>query len=187
MSTATVQREFFLSANCQVQIPPSLFLPLRSIQIIRSVNEEYVIESANFHLTEWKEFIDDVPFLIMLSNSLKKNKSLDFFPLEKSKQDIWDLCEFQTSRFVGKLIPFTSIFGTKETLLRLRGYTIDAWGKIHPTEVGLDLWHEELLSLNEQRQDIATNISYLEQICPPYSTKNPFGNPSCTKQKTVNE
>ena len=174
MSTAPVQREFFLSTNCQVQIPPSLFLPLRSIQIIRTVNEEYVIESVNFRLAEWKEFIDDVPLLITLSNSLKKNKSLDFLPLEKSKQQTWEFCEFQTTRLVGKLIPYTSIFGTKETLLRLRGYTIDVWGRIHPNEVGLDLWHEELLSLNEQRQDIARNISHLEQIRPLYSTKNPF-------------
>ena len=170
----STKREFFLSANCQVQIPSSLFLPLRSIQVIRTVNEEYVIESLNFRLPEWKEFIDDVPLLITLSNSIKKNKSLDFLPLEESKQDTWEFCEFQTPRLVGKLIPYTSIFGTKETLLRLCGYTIDVWGKIHPNEVGLDLWHEELLSLNEQREDIANNILLLEQIRPPYSMKNPF-------------
>ena len=168
---------FAISSNCQVQIATSLFLPLRSIQIVRDVNQEYIIESVNFRLTEWKEFMVNVPLLVTLSNSLKKNKSLDFPPFEEIKPQTWEYCEFQTPRLVGKLIPFTSLFGTKETVLRLCRYTLDVWGRIHPSEVGLDLWYEELLTLSEQREEIASNISRLEQICPPYSSKNPFATP----------
>ena len=172
---------FAISSNCQVQIATSLFLPLRSIQIVRDVNQEYIIESVNFRLHEWKEFMDDVPHLLTLSNSLKKNKSLDFPPFEEIKPHTWEYCEFQTPRLVGKLIPFTSLFGTKETVLRLCRYTLDVWGRIHPSEVALDLWYEELLSLNERRKEIIDSITHLEQSRPAYSSKNPFVTPPHVK------
>ena len=184
MSSSSVKRNFILPKNCQVQITTSQFLPLRSVKLVRSVDDEdYVIESVNFRLAEWKEFLEAVPVFLQLMKALKKNKNLDFPSLDEvlntSHPELlvkgtWEFVEYQSHRLVAKLIPYKSLIGTREVLLCIRGYKTDVWGRIHPSAFGLDLFQAEVDNLNDHRKEITDNISYLEKTCPPISSKNLF-------------
>ena len=162
---------FYLSKSCRIEFSSSFFFPIRTIDIIRSVNDEDY-EKVQFPPSEWEQFMSSIPFLLRSEANLRQSDAslycptiddsiIDILsPLETTTQ-IWDRCEYLSPRFAIKFLPYRSLDDHLEFVLAIRNYKVDGFNRVYPIYSGLNLSHEELESLSEQKSIVEKVITEL--------------------------
>ena len=173
---------FFLSETCRLEFSSSFFFPVRSVDIIRSINDvDY--ENVQFLLSEWEQFVLTIPSLLSSVSLLRQNESLQaeysiiddnivdiLSPLETTTQ-IWEYCEYLSPRFAIKFLPYRSLDDRLEFLLAIRNYKVDGFNRVYPSYSGMNLSHDELESLSAQKSSIEKAIFDLQHSMPKVLTQ----------------
>ena len=63
---------FFLSESCRIEFSSSFFFPVRTVDIIRSIND-VDFEKAQFLPSEWEQFTSRIPSLLRSEANLRQS------------------------------------------------------------------------------------------------------------------
>ena len=171
---------FYLSKSCRIEFSSSFFFPIRTVDIIRSINDEDY-EKAQFLPSEWEQFTSRIPSLLRSEANLRQSDAslycsviddsiVDILsPLETTTQ-IWERCEYLSSRFAAKFLPYRSLDNHLEFVLAIRNYEVDGFNRVYPTYSGINLSHDELECLSEQKSNVQKKINDLLHSTPKASS-----------------
>ena len=171
---------FYLSKSCRIEFSSSFFFPVRTVDIIRSIND-VDFEKAQFLPSEWEQFTSRIPSLLRSEANLRQSDAslycsviddsiVDILsPLETTTQ-IWERCEYLSPRFAAKFLPYRSLDNHLEFVLAIRNYKVDGFNRVYPTYSGINLSHDELECLSEQK----SNVQKKNKRPSPFYTKGIF-------------
>ena len=171
---------FYLSKSCRIEFSSSFFFPVRTVDIIRSIND-VDFEKAQFLPSEWEQFTSRIPSLLRSEANLRQSDAslycsviddsiVDILsPLETTTQ-IWERCEYLSPRFAVKFLPYRSLDNHLEFVLAIRNYKVDGFNRIYPTYSGINLSHDELECLSEQKSNVQKEINDLLHSTPKASS-----------------
>ena len=167
---------FYLSKSCRIEFSSSFFFPVRTVDIIRSINDKDY-EKVQFLPSEWEQFTSRIPSLLKSEANLRQSDAsiycsviddsiVDILsPLETTTQ-IWERCEYLSSRFAAKFLPYRSLDNHLEFVLAIRNYKVDGFNRVYPTYSGINLSHDELECLSEQKSNVQKEINDLLHSTP---------------------
>ena len=171
---------FYLSKSCRIEFSSSFFFPVRTVDIIRSIND-VDFEKAQFLPSEWEQFTSRIPSLLRSEANLRQSDAslycsviddsiVDILsPLETTTQ-IWERCEYLSPRFAVKFLPYRSLDNHLEFVLAIRNYKVDGFNRVYPIYSGINLSHDELECLSEQKSNVQKEINDLLHSTPKASS-----------------